>query len=178
MTQYVQESSLNAAGRFGRFSYLAWNCLLAIVSTIIIVIFTVMFPNTFVNLATGNFGGGVIFLALIYIAIIYFSVVFSIRRLHDRNHTGWLSLLFLVPLANLILALYLLFAPGDDRSNSYGSPRPTAGWEAVLAWIYILLFVVGGILAALAIPSYQNYIERVNQSQIEMQQSQIEMQQQ
>jgi hypothetical protein len=46
--------------------------------------------------------------------------------------------------------LYLIFAPGDDRSNSYGSPRPTAGWEAVLAWIYILIFVlaiIGGIAA-------------------------------
>jgi len=61
------------------------------------------------------------------------------------------------------------FAPGDDRSNSYGSPRPTAGWETILAWIYILLFVVG-ILAAIALPSYQSYILRANQSQIEMQQ--------
>jgi len=147
MTQYVQESALNAAGRFGRFSYLAWNCLLAIVAVIIIGIFAVIFPTTFINMETGNFGGGMIFLAVIYIAIFYFTFVFTIRRLHDRNHTG----------------------SGDDRSNSYGSPRPTAGWETILAWIYILLFVVG-ILAAIALPSYQSYILRANQSQIEMQQ--------
>ena len=169
MTQYAQESALNAAGRFGRFSYLAWNCLLAIVASIILGIFFAIFPNTFVNLETGNFGGGMIFIILIYVALMYFTFVFTIRRLHDRNHTGWLSLLMLVPLANVILMLYLIFAPGDDRSNSYGSPRPTAGWEAVLAWIYILLFVVG-ILAAIALPSYQSYIQRANQSQIEMQQ--------
>ena len=169
MTQYVQESALNAAGRFGRFSYLAWNCLLAIVAAIIIGIFAVIFPTTFINMETGNFSGGMIFLAVIYIAIFYFTFVFTIRRLHDRNHTGWLSLLMLVPLANVILMLYLIFAPGDDRSNSYGSPRPTAGWETILAWIYILLFVVG-ILAAIALPSYQSYILRANQSQIEMQQ--------
>lgn len=109
-----------------------------------------IFPNTFVNLETGNFGGGMIFIILIYVALMYFTFVFTIRRLHDRNHTGWLSLLMLVPLANVILMLYLIFAPGDDRSNSYGSPRPTAGWEAVLAWIYILIFVlaiIGGIAA-------------------------------
>ena len=169
MTQYAQESALNAAGRFGRFSYLAWNCLLAIVAAIIIGIFAVIFPTTFINMETSNFGGGMIFLAVIYIAIFYFTFVFTIRRLHDRNHTGWLSLLMLVPLANVILMLYLIFAPGDDRSNSYGSPRPTAGWETILAWIYILLFVVG-ILAAIALPSYQSYILRANQSQIEMQQ--------
>ena len=150
MTQYAQESALNAAGRFGRFSYLAWNCLLAIVTSIILGIFIAIFPNTFVNLETGNFGGGMIFIVLIYVALMYFTFVFTIRRLHDRNHTGWLSLLMLVPLANVILMLYLIFAPGDDRSNSYGSPRPTAGWEAVLAWIYILIFVlaiIGGIAA-------------------------------
>ena len=150
MTQYAQESALNAAGRFGRFSYLAWNCLLAIVASIILGIFFAIFPNTFVNLETGNFGGGMIFIILIYVALMYFTFVFTIRRLHDRNHTGWLSLLMLVPLANVILMLYLIFAPGDDRSNSYGSPRPTSGWEAVLALIYIVIFVlaiIGGIAA-------------------------------
>lgn len=108
MTQYAQESALNAAGRFGRFSYLAWNCLLAIVAAIIIGIFAVIFPTTFINMETSNFGGGMIFLAVIYIAIFYFTFVFTIRRLHDRNHTGWLSLLMLVPLANVILMLYLI----------------------------------------------------------------------
>ena len=150
MTQYAQESALNAAGRFGRFSYLAWNCLLAIVASIILGIFIAIFPNTFVHLVSGTFGGGMIFIVLIYVALMYFTFVFTIRRLHDRNHTGWLSLLMLVPLANVILMLYLIFAPGDDRSNSYGSPRPTAGWEAVLAWIYIVIFVlaiIGGIAA-------------------------------
>ena len=150
MTQYAQESALNAAGRFGRFSYLAWNCLLAIVASIILGIFIAIFPNTFVNLETGNFGGGMIFIVLIYVALMYFTFVFTIRRLRGRDHTGWLSLLMLVPLANVILMLYLIFAPGDDRSNSYGSPRPTSGWEAVLAWIYIVIFVlaiIGGIAA-------------------------------
>ncbi len=47
MTQYAQESALNAAGRFGRFSYLAWNCLLAIVASIILGIFIAIFPNNF-----------------------------------------------------------------------------------------------------------------------------------
>lgn len=91
-----------------------------------------------------------IFIVLIYVALMYFTFVFTIRRLHDRNHTGWLSLLMLVPLANVILMLYLIFAAGDDRSNSYGSPRPTTGWEAILAWIYIVIFVlaiIGGFAA-------------------------------
>ena len=81
MTQYVQESALNAAGRFGRFSYLAWNCLLAIVAVIIIGIFAVIFPTTFINMETGNFGGGMIFIVLIYVALMYFTFVFNLSSM-------------------------------------------------------------------------------------------------
>ena len=80
MTQYAQESALNAAGRFGRFSYLAWNCLLAIVASIILGIFFAIFPNTFVNLETGNFGGGMIFIILIYVALMYFTEPYRVCR--------------------------------------------------------------------------------------------------
>ena len=44
---------------------------------------------------------GLIMMGILYIVLIYFSFIFTIRRLHDRNHTGWLSLLMLVPLVNL-----------------------------------------------------------------------------
>jgi hypothetical protein len=30
MSQYVEDSALSAAGRFGRLSFLAWNCLLSL----------------------------------------------------------------------------------------------------------------------------------------------------
>ncbi len=46
-----------------------------------------------------------VLLVLIYGVAIYFSVIFLIRRLHDRNHNGWLSLLTLlifVPVVNLV----------------------------------------------------------------------------
>ena len=93
-----------------------------------------------------------IILGAVYAAMLYFTFIFTIRRLHDRNHSGWLSLLLLVPLANIGIALYLLFAPGDAQSNAYGAPRATAGWESVLAWIYIALMaltLIGGIAAGM-----------------------------
>ena len=98
--------------------------------------------------------------------MLYFSFVFTIRRLHDRNHTGWLSLLILVPLLNLIFILYLIFAKGDDRSNQYGPRRTTKAWEKVLGLIYVLIFPIG-ILAAIAIPAYQDYVTRAQQAQME-----------
>ena len=111
-----------------------------------------IFPNLFMDMETGNFGSGVIILIIIYIVVFYFSFVFAIRRLHDRNHSGWLSLLLFVPIANILMALYLVFAPGDAQSNNYGAPRATAGWESVLAWLYIILIIlvfIGGIGAAI-----------------------------
>lgn len=46
-------------------------------------------------------------------------LVAVVRRLHDRNHSGLLFLLLLVPLANVGLLLYLLLAPsaGVDPLN-------------------------------------------------------------
>jgi hypothetical protein len=105
----------------------------------------------------------------LYIVLIYFSFIFTIRRLHDRNHTGWLSLLMLVPLVNLFLILYLFFARGDEGINNYGLPRATATWEKVLGWLYILIVPLG-ILTAIAVPAYQDYVQKAQYSQLEIQQ--------
>ncbi|MBL8322722.1 MAG: DUF805 domain-containing protein [Acinetobacter sp.] len=150
MNSYANDSGLNAAGRFGRFSYLAWNCLLAIVMLLFIAVIAVIFPSLLQGAADGLPALAMIIFGILYLAVLYFTFIFTIRRLHDRNHSGWLSLLLLVPLANIGIALYLLFAPGDAQSNAYGAPRATAGWESVLAWIYIVLMaltIIGGIAA-------------------------------
>ncbi len=45
-----------------------------------------------------------------------------VRRLHDVNQSGLLTLLIFVPFVNLLLFLYLLFAPGTQGPNKYGNP--------------------------------------------------------
>ena len=49
----------------------------------------------------------------------------SIHRLHDIGLSGWWLLLSFVPVANLGLALLLLFKLGDPADNHYG-PSPDA----------------------------------------------------
>ena len=103
--------------------------------------------------------------------MIFFSFIFAIRRLHDKNQSGWLSLIMLVPLINLFFFVYLSCAKGDAGTNNYGAPRVTKGWEKVLGWIYIILIPIGTILIAVsAIPAYQSYIERAQLQQLEYQQ--------
>lgn len=168
-TYQRNESALNPSGRFGRLSYLGWNMLMSFSILIIIGIIAAFSPDLFVDPATAMTGSSILATVLIgmaYLALLYFSFVFTIRRLHDRNHTGWLSLLILIPLLNLIFILYLIFVKGNDRSNAYGPRRITQGWEKVLGWIYILIFPLA-LVAAIALPAYQDYVTRAQPVQME-----------
>lgn len=60
-----------------------------------------------------------------YIFWVILGVLLSIGRLHDLSKSGWYCLLFLVPIANLFLGVYLLFAKGTVGPNRFG-PDPLA----------------------------------------------------
>ncbi|ENU20985.1 hypothetical protein F994_00451 [Acinetobacter bohemicus ANC 3994] len=169
MNNSVNDSVLNAAGRFSRFSYLGWNGLLLLVMMLLGIIVAIALPSSAPDTNQDMPVFAMIILGILYIALIYFSFIFAVRRLHDRNHSGWLSLLMLVPFVNIAMALYLTFAKGDAYANQFGLPRVTRTWEKVLGWIYVLIFPIG-ILAAIAIPAYQDYVQRADQGQIEIQQ--------
>ena len=65
-----------------------------------------------------------------YVAIgigIWIQATNVIRRLHDRGHSGLWLLLLAVPVVGFVLALYLLFAPGDPGWNRFGIPPGDGG---------------------------------------------------
>ena len=67
-----------------------------------------------------HFIGGLLTLTVIGALIgIPMIITGGIRRLHDRNHSGWYLLLAFVPLVNLAMILYLLFAPGKAEGNRW-----------------------------------------------------------
>ena len=41
-------------------------------------------------------------------------------RLHDLDHTGWLSLLMFITLVNILFVIYILFFRGTVGDNRYG----------------------------------------------------------
>lgn len=173
MNNYAQtnDSPLSASGRFGRLAYLAWIFLSSIIVLILLGIASAFLGTGFNPEDPSSFSiPTIIIFVAVYLAFLYFSIVFAIRRLHDRNHSGWLVLLIFVPVINIIFALYLLFAKGNEGVNNYGPQRVTQGWEKVLGWIYII-FTVGafvlGLVLALALPSYQGYVEESNSTYIE-----------
>jgi uncharacterized membrane protein YhaH (DUF805 family)/Tfp pilus assembly protein PilE len=139
--------------RIGRLRYIAYGMgltLLAIVPFTLAMILWMMSPGI----------GWPVF-AIMEIALLVMTIGFMVRRLHDMDRSGWWSLLVIVPLANLILWLFLVFARGSDGENSYGPPPPpNSTWVIVGAWSLLLIPFLGGILAAIAIPAYQDFVAR------------------
>ncbi len=142
-------SPFSPSGRFGRLSFLAWVVLVSVAG----------------NFATAIFGavgsipseiGGAALVAILAIGLgsLVLYVIFAIRRCHDFNGSGWLVLLGLIPLVNLVFFLYLVLKSGDAGANRYAPPRVTAGWERVvgiLGGVMILVMLIG-MIAAIAIP--------------------------
>jgi len=106
--------------------------------------------------------------ALAYIAMLVFGFILIIQRLHDLDKSGWLSLIMLVPLANLFLLVFLVFFKGTEGRNQYGLPTPpNKTWHWILALAFPVFFLVLGVLAAIAVPAYQSYVMGAQQEQIQ-----------
>jgi uncharacterized membrane protein YhaH (DUF805 family) len=50
------------------------------------------------------------------------SLAVGARRLHDMNKSGWMQLIWLIPILGWIYMIYLLAQPGDAGDNQYGAP--------------------------------------------------------
>ena len=59
---------------------------------------------------------------LLSLATIFPSLAAGSRRLHDMNKSGWMQLLWLIPILGWIYLIYLLAQPSDAGDNQYGSP--------------------------------------------------------
>ncbi|MGA9699967.1 DUF805 domain-containing protein [Acinetobacter sp. ANC 3781] len=156
----TNDNPLSPQGRFGRLSSIGWYGFVHLITffatlalSLTMGIFhlnTLSVDNQFVNTLTGLAGLGFVVILVLYL---YFLMVISIRRLHDMNRSGWLILLFLIPLLNIFMGLYLLLGSGSKGVNNYGLPRATPVWEKILAWLMIIITVLS-FMASSSIVSY------------------------
>jgi uncharacterized membrane protein YhaH (DUF805 family) len=76
------------------------------------------------------------------IIFLMFAAILTVQRLHDVNAGGWWALLLLLPVANILLILAVLFIPGTAGSNRFGAlPPPNTPGVKILAGIAIALVV-------------------------------------
>jgi uncharacterized membrane protein YhaH (DUF805 family) len=64
-------------------------------------------------------------LQLVYmLAVLIPGIAVSVRRLHDKDKSGWWVLIALVPIVGAILLIYWYATPGTEGENQYGSAVP------------------------------------------------------
>ena len=168
--------------RIGRVRYLAypWGILLLVLPAGILAgILFVMHMSIL---------GGLLIIAVEVFALVM-SGVFIVRRLNDVGWTGWWSLIYwalqcwslvltfrtaltdpfapqpagnyLPTLCIFVFFLVMVLVPGTKGANRFGPmPPPNSTWVLVGAWMWLAVIVLGGIIAAVAIPAYQDFIAR------------------
>jgi len=143
-------SIISFKGRIGRLRYLAYSLGVSLLLMAIMVPFTGLaalsgLPGEMSTIA-------MIVYSLVNILSIVITVMFAKRRLNDLNRSGWYLLLFIVPVINLLLIIYLLFFSGTDGENDYG-PQAVANTLGVkILGLLMPLVFFAGIGAAILIP--------------------------
>ena len=89
-------------------------------------------------------------LGLATLAMLFMLVRLTIQRCHDFNKSGWLSVLAVIPLANIVFAL----VPGTNGLNQYGEvPEPA---NKVTNGLFFLLLLILTVLAIVFAYQYLN----------------------
>lgn len=137
------DSGWSRDGRFNRMSFIGWNAFYSLLMMMVMLFITLLMPNT-LNAIFEHAGSSIAqaILFMLNIVILIPMMIFSVRRLHDFNQSGWLALLELIPIFNIIMFIALMLIPGTASDNQYGEPRASKTWEVVLAFIFIGLFLL------------------------------------
>lgn len=124
------------SGRSRRKEYWMFVLLFVIVYAVCYALIFTGMPS--VDPATGQMTGGGGALSMIGSAILLIfalgsfipSLAVVVRRLHDQDKSGWFILLGLVPLANIVLLVFM-FLEGTKGPNRFGpDPKDPSGAEA------------------------------------------------
>ena len=104
-------------GRAQRSEFWWWVVFVAIlqvVASIVLTLLLVIFHNAgFLQWL------GVLIFMVVLLAVILPSIAVSVRRLHDRDLSGWWYLLGFVPFGNIVLLVWYVL-PGTPGPNRFG----------------------------------------------------------
>jgi uncharacterized membrane protein YhaH (DUF805 family) len=145
--EYGELKVFTTQGRIGRLRYLAWTMALTAAALGLMLVAGMMSAASVVL--------GVILTGVFGIAFLLVSIQIGVQRLHDLGWSGWLMLLYLVPIIGTVLPLVVLLMPGNPGVNRFGPPQPPNSRAVkILAALWLLVPVIG-VLAAIVLPTYQ-----------------------
>lgn len=149
--EYSDLQLWGVTGRLGRMRYIAWTFVGTLLTLPLFGLAAAFFA---VSMTAGFIAIAVAVLAAI--PLLVFNIQVTVKRLHDVGWSGWLVLLCLVPIANLVVYVVALFVPGTPGRNQYGAPPPANSTAVVvLFWLWVvamalyLLLVMGSAMSGL-----------------------------
>jgi uncharacterized membrane protein YhaH (DUF805 family) len=158
---YGEVRVFNPDGRLGRVRYLGYTAGMTLLMVVVLGIVAAVLA------ALAGPDGAQLVIGLVigvgYLAILVVQILLTIQRAHDMNMSGWISVISFIPFGVLVF----WFWPGTKGANEYGlRPPPNTVGAILLACLvpFGSLFFTG-ILAAIAIPAYQDYAIRAQVSE-------------
>jgi len=107
--------------------------------------------------ATRGTGRAVLVVGIVlFVLYLIGAVVLLIQRSHDMGLSGWWTIAAFIPLVGLLW----VFKGGTRGANRWGAPPPPNGAAVRFFGLLLPVVVVIGIVAAVALPAYQDYTLR------------------
>lgn len=165
--EYGKENLFMLRGRLGRVRYIAFSMALIL----IVWMGGTMLSGPVVRLMMPlGFDAAMMAMTVmkmvIYGGLLIGSFMLAIQRAHDFDTSGWITLLFLVPLVNVIFGFVMWFIPGTRGENRFGRrPPPATMGTKVIAVVGVTTFIVIiGLIAAVATAEFQEYQRKAQQA--------------
>jgi len=112
------ENYANFSGRAQRSAYWYWALFIVLVTLALNVLDTTFFSEFTELEDLANYAPGPL-ASLWSIAVLIPNLALAVRRLHDRDKSGWFVLLMFIPIVNFYI-LYLFVTSGTDGPNRFG----------------------------------------------------------
>jgi len=154
-TEFQDVALWSAAGRIGRLRYLAYLGA----SYLLFALFAGIGGG--ISAAARSPNALLVIMGLFGIVYGVWVIMKAIQRSHDMGWSGWTVLLTLIP----FVAFIWFLKGGTPGNNAYGAPPPPNTTAVkILSGVFIVFFV-GGILAAIVLPSYMTHTKKPAQVQ-------------